>query len=117
MEWNIKKLDSNKSLVIGISAVGKKRTRDIFIPAGALDYGTYLFNFTIRMTTYPTMISSKATYVTITYSSATANLVKFGTSIITNSYDKPLILDPGSYSEDPDAGRFNAHVSDAWSFI
>lgn len=69
------------------------------------------------MTMYPAMISSKATYITITYSSATANLVKFGTSIITNSFNKPLILDPGAYSEDPDAGRFNARVSDTLSFF
>jgi hypothetical protein len=49
--------------------------------------------------------------VKIIQSNITVNLVPYGTSMITISPKKDLILDPGSYSIDPDFIRFNTTVS------
>ena len=99
--------------------IGAKRAKNIFIPAGILDYGPHRFTFTVRMVMYPAMVDSRTTFINITHSNVTANLVEFGTSIITNSYNKPLDLDPGSHSEDPDmdTGHFNRLVSHLFNWI
>ena len=48
----------------------------------------------------------------ITPSGITANLVPYGTSMITRGYEQNLTLDPGTYSVDRDGNAFNASVSD-----
>ncbi len=55
--------------------------------------------------------SSASAYVKITPSGITANLVQYGTSMITRGYQQDLLLDPGTFSVDPDATIFNASVS------
>ena len=55
--------------------------------------------------------SSASAYVIITPSGITANLIQFGTSMITRGQKQDLLLDPGTFSVDPDATTFNASVS------
>ena len=51
-------------------------------------------------------------YVKITPSGITANLVPYGTSMITRGHQQDLYLDPGTYSADIDGNVFNASVSE-----
>jgi hypothetical protein len=57
------------------------------------------------------LTSSASAYVRITPSGITANLVQYGTSMITRGHQQDLLLDPGTFSVDPDATTFNASVS------
>jgi hypothetical protein len=57
------------------------------------------------------LISSASAYVKITPSGIKANLVPYGTSMITHAYEQNLILDPGTYSIDLDGYIFHATVS------
>jgi hypothetical protein len=50
-------------------------------------------------------------YVQINPSGITANLVQFGTSMITRGHEQDLTLDPGRFSEDLDENTFNSSVS------
>lgn len=59
----------------------------------------------------PNLTSSSSAYVQITPSGITANLVQYGTSMITRGHQQDLILDPGTYSVDLDQDTFNATVS------
>ena len=56
-------------------------------------------------------MTAASVYVTITPSTITPNLMPFGTSAITHGRAYDLLLDPGAYSDDPDALTFNATVS------
>ena len=63
------------------------------------------------MTSASKLTSSVSAYVKITPSGITANLVTYGTSMITRGHEQDLILDPGTYSVDLDGNLFNASVS------
>jgi hypothetical protein len=56
---------------------------------------------------------SQSLCVKITPSNITANLIKYGTSVITSGHKNNLTLNPGEYSIDPDAemSGLNASVS------
>jgi hypothetical protein len=84
---------------------------ELFIPARTLAYGIYELKLTVTMVAWPSLISSASAYVKINPSSITANLVLFGTSLITSDPEKDLTIDPGAYSVDPDSTTFNASVS------
>jgi hypothetical protein len=85
---------------------------ELFIPARTLTYGIYELKLTVTMIASPALTSSASAYVKIISSDITANLVKFGTQMITHGCQQDLILDPGTFSVDPDATTFNASVSD-----
>jgi hypothetical protein len=57
------------------------------------------------------LTSSSYIYVQITPSSIVANLLQYGTSMITRGNQQDLQLDPGTYSVDPDENSFDANVS------
>jgi hypothetical protein len=84
---------------------------ELFIPARTLPYGIYQLQLTVTMVSMPVLTSSASVYVEITQSGITANLVQFGTSLITSNSHNDLILNPGKYSVDPDWPIFNASVS------
>ena len=63
------------------------------------------------MASAPEFTSVASAYVKITASVITANLVQYGTSMITRGYDQNLTLNPGSFSVDPNEETFNASVS------
>ena len=84
---------------------------ELFIPARSLAYGTYQLKLTVTMIAVSNLISSASTYVKIIPSSMQANLVQFATSMITQTHQQNLTLDPGKFSVDPDTTIFNASVS------
>ncbi len=63
------------------------------------------------MVATPQLSASASAYLRITPSGITANLVQYGTSMITRGYQQDLLLDPGTFSVDPDTTTFNASVS------
>ena len=83
---------------------------ELYIPARVLDYGTYELKLTVIMSAAPQWWSSVSAYVTINPSSITVNVLPYGTSIITHGHAQDLVLNPGTYSVDPDAVTFNASV-------
>ena len=84
---------------------------ELFIPAGTFPLGTYQLNLTVSMVAAPHLLSSVCVYVEIVPSPITVNLIPFGTSMITHGYQQDLLLDPGSFSLDPDTTTFNRSVS------
>jgi len=84
---------------------------ELFIPAQTLTYGIYELKLIVTMTAVPNLTSSASTYVKITPSNIQANLLQFGTSMITQGHQQNLTLDPGKFSIDPDTATFNASVS------
>jgi hypothetical protein len=84
---------------------------ELYIPARTLAYGTYQVTLTVIMVATPHLSSSASAYVKIIPSGITANLVQFGTSMITRGHQQDLLLDPGTFSVDPDATIFNTSVN------
>ena len=112
VKWTISNCSLNCSLFRSNRSI-ITTSRELFIPARTLDYGIYEFKVMVTMASSSALNSSASTYVTITQSGITANLVPLGTSIITSGYEKNLTLDPGAYSIDLDAVNFNASVSNS----
>ncbi|UJR11342.1 hypothetical protein I4U23_015523 [Adineta vaga] len=81
---------------------------ELYIPARTLLYGLYEIKLTVNMINLTNLSSSATVYVRITASGITANLIQFGTSMITRGNRQDLQLDPGNYSIDPDQNTFNA---------
>jgi len=63
------------------------------------------------MNVSPNTVSSNSVYVKITPSGIIANLVQYGTSMITSGHNQNLLLDPGTFSVDLDGYIFNATVN------
>ena len=63
------------------------------------------------MAQIPSLTVISTTYIDITPSGITANLIPYGTSMITRGNLQDLQLDPGSYSVDPDEDNFDPSVS------
>ena len=110
INWEIKSVNDTAKKNVAWRPSSTINRQDLFIAAGTLDYGLYEFQFTIGMVDFPRMVTSNSTYIEIIHLNSTANLIKFGTSMITSSHDKVLILDPGKYSFDPDQGELNREV-------
>jgi hypothetical protein len=110
-QWTIINCTTICSSQIQTNSLISTTFSELFIPARFLPYGIYKLSLTITMVSIPSLISSASVYVEITRSGITANLVQFGTSLITSSPENDLILDPGRYSVDPDSNTFNASVS------
>jgi len=84
---------------------------ELYIPSRTLPYGVFQLELLVTITgVYQSTISSSI-YVRINPSGITANLVQLGTSMITVGYEKDLLLDPGTFSIDPDFNSFNSSVS------
>ncbi|CAF0990631.1 unnamed protein product [Adineta steineri] len=81
---------------------------ELYIPSRTLDYGVYQLTLTVTMIDSPNLKSSSSVYVRITATGITANLVQLGTSMITRGDQQDLLLDPGTFSVDPDEDTFDA---------
>ena len=84
---------------------------ELFVPAQTLNLGTYLVRLHVAMAVAPQLTATASVYVLITPSGITPNLMRFGTSTVTHGSGQDLYLDPGIYSDDPDALSFNTSVS------
>ena len=113
IQWTITNCSSQPCVAIPIQLPQSLQTTaaELFIPARTLDYGTYRLQITVSMVAAPQLISVASTYVQIIPSSITPNIMPFGTSMIVHGRSRDLLLDPGTYSVDPDALTFDPSVS------
>lgn len=111
-QWTINNCTSNCSALVQLNPSVATTYTELFLPARTLNYGIYQLQLTVVMTASSTAIASAIAYIKITPSGITANLVQFGTSIISSGHEKNLLLDPGTYSVDPDHDTFDANVSE-----
>jgi hypothetical protein len=65
----------------------------------------------VKMSVSTQLISSVITYVQIIPSPIQVNLYQFGPSMIIRGQQQTLILDPGTFSIDPDETYFDLTVS------
>ena len=84
---------------------------ELFLPPRSLEYGTYELRLSVGISVAHEWTSTASVYVTIIRSPITPHLLPLGTSMITHGHGQDLLLDPGTYSFDPDALPFNASVS------
>lgn len=111
-QWTIYNCTStNCSFPIQLDQTVQTTFSELYIPARTLPYGIYQLKLTVKMTSSLNLISSSSAFVKITPSGITANLVQYGTSMITRGHEQDLLLDPGTYSVDLDTDTFNATVS------
>ena len=111
-EWTIKNCTSVCSTPIITDPSIIKTFAEIYIPSRTLPYGTYELELRVNMASVANAISFQSAYVQINPSGVTANLVPYGTSMITRGHKQDLILNPGLYSVDRDGNAFNASVRD-----
>ena len=111
-QWTISSCSLNCSFPLQFDAsVVQTNSSELFIPATTLSYGVYELTLTVRMVLWPQLASSLSTYVKIVQSPLIVNLVPLGTMMVTRGDRQNLILDPGSFSVDPDIDFFDASVS------
>ena len=112
IQWTIVNCTSYCSSEILLDQTIATTFSELYIPARTLPYGLFELRLTVMMTISSNLTSSQSAFVKITPSGITANLVRFGTSMITRGHEQDLLLDPGSFSVDYDTDTFNASVSD-----
>lgn len=110
IEWNIYLHNSNNSVPIQSYRTILKQSSHLYMAPGRLDYGIYEVQLNINIGAAPSRNTRKSIFIEITRSNLTANLVPYGTSVITSGHQKNLTLNPGKYSIDPDSSVFNASV-------
>ena len=119
IKWTIKNCSTSACLnsfpldspVISISSI------DLYLPARTLPVGLYQLTLTVTLNIPSSPTSSKSAYVRVTPSGITANLVPFGTSMITSGLKQDLQFNPGLYSVDLDEDQFNGSVSEILSAL
>ncbi|CAF0946998.1 unnamed protein product [Adineta steineri] len=108
-KWTIKNCTSNScSFEILLNEKVMTTFSELYIPSRTLDYGVYQLTLNVIMIDSPNLKSSSSVYVRITATGITANLVQLGTSMITRGDQQDLLLDPGTFSIDPDEDTFDA---------
>lgn len=85
---------------------------ELFLPPRSLNYGIYQIKIAVNMQIYPHLLSIAVTYINIIPSQITVNLVQSGSSMINIGGNETLVLDPGSFSVDPDEIVFLTNVSE-----
>lgn len=113
IQWTIKNCTSTScSYPINLNDKVITTLSELYIPSRTLNYGIYELICTVTMTAVPSLKSSSSVFVQITATGITANLVQLGTSMITRGNNQDLLLDPGTFSVDPDEDFFDASVSE-----
>lgn len=109
VQWSIYKCGSS-CVEIQVGVISTATTTELLIPAKTLPYGLYKFKLTVKMSVALDLAGSAEGYVRVIATGISANLVQFGTSMITHGYEQDLTLDPGRFSSDLDENIFNISV-------
>ncbi|CAF1275359.1 unnamed protein product, partial [Adineta ricciae] len=106
--WIVTNCTSSCEFQVNINYLLNITTNQILIPARTLPYGVYRLKLVLTMrNSTATIIASSSVYIAIIPATIIVNLVQYGTSVITSSYENDLILDPGKYSINPDSDIFD----------
>ena len=108
MQWTIKNCTSSCLHPIRADPSLITTSSELYISARTLPYGLYQLQIVVTLSQ---IFLTASVYVQITPSGITANLIRYGTSMITRGDQQELQFNPGSYSEDPDQETFDARVS------
>ncbi|CAF4054709.1 unnamed protein product [Adineta steineri] len=106
--WTIKNCTSIFSNQIQLDSTIITTSTELYIPARTLVYGLYELKLIVTMVNMSSLTSTSSVYVQITPSGITANLIQYGTSMITRGSQQDLQFDPGTYSIDRDNNVLNA---------
>ena len=109
--WSIYNCSTTCSDQILVDQTIKTTFSELYIPARTLPYGIYELKLNVTIVDFTSLTTSSSVYVRTTRTGITPNLVQLGTSMITSGYEQDLLLDPGSFSIDPDENNFNRSVS------
>lgn len=110
-QWTIYNCTStNCTFPIQVDSTVSTTFNEFYVPARTLPLGLYELKLSVVTANLSTLTSSSSAYVRILPAGITANLVPYGTSMITRGYEQDLVLDPGRYSVDLDGDTFNATV-------
>ncbi|CAF1019455.1 unnamed protein product [Adineta ricciae] len=112
-QWTINNCSSSCRNRISLDSSITTTGSELYIPGRSLQYGLYQINLTVTMAQIPSLTVISTTYVDITPSGITANLIPYGTSMITRGNLQDLKFDPGSYSVDPDDDSFDPSM---WNY-
>ncbi|CAM4770288.1 unnamed protein product [Rotaria magnacalcarata] len=112
-QWTVFNCTSTCSLQTKLDQSVITTLNELFIRARTLVYGIYKLKLTVTMVASTDLISAASVYVRINPSNIIPNLVEFGTSMISRGQSQDLILNPGSFSVNPDESTFN--LSD-WTY-
>ncbi|CAF1216235.1 unnamed protein product, partial [Adineta ricciae] len=109
IQWTIRSCSSTNCLTpVQLDSSIITTFSELYLPARTLSYGLYQFELRVTMNTSLNLTSTNSAFVTVIASNITANLVQYGTSMITRGRSQDFTLDPGSFSIDPDGNVFNA---------
>ena len=116
ISWSIMNCTSSCSSIAISHADIVTTLSELRIPEKTLAFGTYELRLTVVLTTTTLVLQSTvSTFVQINPSTTNVNMLRFGTSMIVHGHLKDLILDPGTYSVDPDKNVFDATVRNSIS--
>ncbi len=110
-KWSLFNCTPNCSIQANTDSSINTTFSELYIPARTLIYGLYELRLVVTMHASRNLFASASAFVKINPSGITANLVRFGTSMVTSGQERDLILDPGVHSINPDESTFNASVS------
>lgn len=110
-QWTVNNCSSSCTNQISLDSSITTTGSELYIPGRTLQYGSYQVNLTVTMAQIPSLTVISTTYIDITPSGITANLIPYGTSMITRGNLQDLQFNPGSYSTDPDEDSFDPSVS------
>ena len=111
-EWRMYNCSSTTCSTSMISNLDLVSTsNEYFLPARTLPLGLYQIELQVTMNATSTSTKqTRSTYLLITPSGLTVNLVPLGTSMISSGIGEQLNFNPGAYSIDLDDDTFNASV-------
>jgi hypothetical protein len=110
--WSIKACNSS-GCWFELDLTGKVDTgiSEFYAAPQTLAYGRYQLTLHIQQGGNATLTSSSFVFIKIIPSVISPNSLPWGTSTISSSTHQDLLLDPGSYSINPDEQVFDATVS------
>ncbi|UJR07107.1 hypothetical protein I4U23_011395 [Adineta vaga] len=108
VQWTILNCSLNCTNSIHLDPSIKTTLTDLSIPARTLSYGIYELILSVRTANFSNSTIASSVYVRIILSEIQANLIQYGTSMITRGREQDLEMNPGLYSINPDENIFNA---------
>ncbi|CAF1412544.1 unnamed protein product [Adineta ricciae] len=106
-QWTITSCSLNCTNPIQLDSSIETTLTDLHIPERTLPYGTYELKLIITTLNFSSVTMISSVYVRMIQSEIEANLIEYGTSMITHARGENLELNPGRFSVNPDENTFN----------
>ncbi|CAF1074084.1 unnamed protein product [Adineta steineri] len=106
-QWKIKSCNTNCSNAIQVGSSIITTSSELYIPEQTLPLGIYELELTVKIINMSNLTTTTSVYVEIIPTLIKVNLIQYATSMITHGYEENLLIDPGTYTVDPDEDTFN----------